>query len=235
MPRRPQDANLFIKFSRRSVLNQAKSYGEKILDNNNNVVEEIVGAGRPIHDNVDYVHIEIPGDRDTINDRPVQCCDKRLLQKGAQLTPVCRARLGPDDKPMLEECDVHRFLEEFIAFKSGQEEQQIGQDLKGWPGIDPASVEDLAYFKVHTVEQLAAMNDSNVGQFHTLRQRARDYLDEAKKGAASINVRAELDARDKALENEREARKALEKQVQELIAQSAKAAEKSAQGKGATK
>jgi hypothetical protein len=231
MPRRPQDAHLFVKFSRRSVLNQAKSYGEKILDNNNNVVEEITGAGRPIHDNVDYIYISIPGDRDNIVERPVECCDKRLRAVGAKLTPLCRARLGPDDKPMLEECDVHRFFDEFFAFKSGQEDQQVGQDLKGWPGIDPASIEDLAYFKVHTVEQLAAMNDSNVGQFFALRQRARDYLDEAKKGAASINVRAELDASAKALQAERDARQALEKQVAELIA----AQPKPAQGKAVSR
>lgn len=196
MPRREQDAALYVKFSRRSVLNEAKSYGAKILDNNNNVVEEIKGAGRPIHDNIDYVHIEIPGDRANIIDCPVRVCDKALLEPGTKLTPNCRARKGADDKPMLEECDAHRFLEEFTAFKSGQEHHETGTDLKGWPGIDPASVEDLAYFKVHTVEQLAALNDSNAGQFHTLRQRARDYLDEAKKGAATINVRAELDARD---------------------------------------
>lgn len=232
MPRRPQDANLFVKFSRRPVLNQAKSYGEKTVDNNNNVIDEVVGVGHPVHDNVDYVYISIPGDRDNIVERPVECCDKRLRIKGAKITPVCRARLGPDDKPMLEECDVHRFFDEYIAFKSGQEDQQIGQDLKGWPGIDPASIEDLAYFKVHTVEQLAAMNDSNVGQFHTLRQRARDYLEEAKKGAASINVRAELDARDRALAAEREKREALEKQVAELVAAQAKSA---TQGKGVAK
>lgn len=218
MPRRPQDSSLFVKFSRRSVLNEAKSWGAKILDNENKVIETIEGAGRPIHDNIDFVHIEIPGDRDNIIERHVTCCDKELLKPGAKLAPHCRARLGFDDRPMIEECDVHRFFDEYERFKGGQEHHEEGTDLKSWTGLDAATAEDLAYFRVHTVEQLAAMNDSNVGQFHSQRQRARDFLAEAKKGQASVNVRAELDASARALATERDARLALERQVQELLA-----------------
>lgn len=197
MPRRASDASLFVKFSRRSVLNQAKSYGEKILDNDNEVVEEIVGAGHAVHDNVDYILIQIPGDRDNIIERPATSCDKKLLEVGAKIHQNCRVRKGVDDRPMLEECDVHRFYDEFVAFKSGQEVQQVGTDLKGWAGVDPASVEDLAYFKVYTVEALAEMNDSHAGgRFSSLRQRARDFLETAKKGAPTLQMRAELDAKD---------------------------------------
>jgi hypothetical protein len=209
MPRRPQDSALFVKFTRRSVLNQAKSWGEKILDNENKVIEDIKGAGHPVHENIDYVEITIPGDRDNINLRPVMVCDKQFLEPGARITPqmACRARVGADDKPMLEECDPHRFPEEFAAFKSGQEKQTEGIDLKAWPGIDPASVDDLSYFKVHTVEQLAAMNDSNVGQFHCLRERAREYLESAKKSA----TRADVEAKDAQL-------KAMQEQINQLLA-----------------
>ncbi len=197
MPRRASDANLFVKFSRRSVLNQAKSYGEIILDNDNKVFSQVEGAGHPVHENVDYILIQIPGDRDNIVERPATSCDKKLLEVGAKMHQNCRVRKGLDDKPMLEECDVHRFYDEWTAFKSGQEEQQIGTDLKGWSAIDPASVEDLAYFKVYTVEQLAELNDSNAGgKFSSLRQRARDFLETAKKGAPTQQMRAELDAKD---------------------------------------
>ena len=223
MPRRSQDASLHIKLTRRAVLNAAKSYGEKLLDNNNNVVEEIRGAGRPIHDNLDYISINIPGDRENVIDRQVTCCDKKLLDPGAMLTPRCSARLGFDDKPMVEECDVHRFFDEYVAFKAGQDLHETGTDLKSWPGIDSATAEDLAYFKVHTVEQLAAMNDSNAGQFHSARQRARDYLAEAKKSAASVDVRAELESRDAQL-------RSLQAQLAELTA--AKAGEKPVKAKG---
>jgi hypothetical protein len=222
MSRRPQDAKLFVKFTTREVLNEAKSYGATILGNNNEVVEKIEGAGKPVHDNVDYINITIPGDRENIVDRPVACCDKKLLDKGVKLTPMlaCRARKGFDERPMLEECDVHRFIDEFTAFRAGQEEQTTGTDLKLWPGIDRASAADLAFHHIYTVEQLAELNDSLTGpRFLGLRTRARDYLERATKDAAAMNAKAQQEAVEKALETEREARRALEKQVAELMAQ----------------
>lgn len=227
MPRRPSDSALFVKFNRRPVLNEHKSWGHVWLDNENKVAETIEGANRPIHDNVDFVHIEIPGDRENVIDRPAMCCDKKVLSGELPLTPNCRARKGFDDKPMLEECDVHRFYDEYSAYKAGQADQQTGTDLKGWPGIDPASCEELAFYKVYTVEQLSEMNDSNVGRYLALRTRARDYLENAKKDAAGANASAQKEALDKALSEEREARKKLEAQVQELIAAQAKLSAKS--------
>lgn len=229
MPRRQCDSALFVKFSRRSILNEAKSYGHTWLDNENRPHEVIRGAGRPIHDNVDYIHIEIPGDRENVVERPVTCCDPKVLAGDSRPSLGCRARKGLDDKPMLEECDVHRFFDEFTAFKEGQEDQQEGTDLKGWSGIDPASVEELAFFKVYTVEQLAAMNDSLVGRYLALRTRARDYLEASTKTAADVNARTQRDAVERALENERAERRKLEAQLNELTAQLA------AQKKGETK
>lgn len=229
MARRASDSALYVKFSTRSVLNQAKSYGEKILDNENKLIGEIVGAGHPVHDNVDYIMIQIPGDKDNIPDRPISCCDKKLLLPGAKLDRNCRARRGLDDQPMIEECDVHRFFDEYEAFRSGREDQMVGTSLKDWPGIDRATADDLAYYKVVTVEQLAELNDSNATKFHSLRQRARDYLEAAKKSSAVVNMRAELDARDRALALEREQRLAMQKQIDDLIA-----AQTAAQTKGST-
>jgi len=184
MPRRERDKNLFVKFESRAVLNEIKSYGAEIRNNDGELIETIKGADRPIVDNVDYVHIEIPGDRGCIAERPVTACDKKLLATGVDLSrfQTCRARKGLDDQPMVDECDVHRFFDEYAAFKSGQEAAPDGTALKAWPGIDRASVEELAYFKVYTVEQLAGMNDSNAMPFIQLRERARDYLKKAKDG-----------------------------------------------------
>lgn len=182
MPRRDTDKNLFVKFETKAVLNQQKSYGEEIRDNDGKVIEVIEGAGRPMVDNIDYVHIEIPGDRGSINERPVAACDKRLLAAGIDLAkfPVCRARKGFDDKPMIDECDVHRFFDEYVAFKAGKEEVPEGTALRMWAGIDRASVEELAFFKVYTVEQLASMNDSHAVPFLQLRERARQFLEKQK-------------------------------------------------------
>src|SRR6266850_1684447 len=123
-----------------------------------------------------FVKFEIPGDRGSIAERPVTACDKKLLATGVDFSrfQTCRARKGLDDQPMVDECDAHRFFDEYAAFKSGQEAVPDGTALKAWAGIDRASVEELAYFKVYTVEQLAGMNDSNAVPFLQLRERARD-------------------------------------------------------------
>lgn len=232
MPRRQSDTALFVQFTRRGILNEEKSYGFTHLDNDNKVHEVIEGANRPVHENVDYIHIEIPGDRENIVERPVTCCDPKVLSGENKPSLNCRARKGLDDRPMLEECDVHRFFDEYCAFKEGQADQQTGTDLKGWPGIDPASVEDLAYHKVYTVEQLSEMNDSNLGRYLQLRTRARDYLAKAKAGAADMNARSQREAVERALEEERAARKKLEAQVAELVAQAAAQAKSTNTRKG---
>jgi hypothetical protein len=232
MPRRASDSALFVKFSTQSILNKAKSYGEKILDNDNKLHEEIIGAGHPVHDNVDYVLIQIPGDRDNIIERPVTACDKKLLEPGTKLFRDCHARKNLDDRPMLEECDVHRFFDEYEAFRSGKEEQATGTNLREWPGMDRASADDLAYFRVYTVEQLAELNDSKAAKFFALRQRARDYLDAAKKVGAVTNVRAELDARDRAAAEKDRQIAAMQEQIAQLVAgQKAAAAAAAEKGK----
>lgn len=205
MPRRDVDKSLFVRFERIAKLNKARSYGEKILNDENQVVHEIVGSGKPEFDNVDYILIQIPGDKDCINHRPATfCLGVAKLSDPKVLKAPCRA-------PRLEECDVHRFVDEFERYKAGQEDQTEGTSLRSWPGIDPASVEELAFYKVFTVESLSELNDSNAAKFFALRQRARDFLEAAEKTKRSINVRGELDAKDAQI-------KALQDQVNQILA-----------------
>lgn len=206
MPRRDSDKTLFVRFERIAKLNKARSYGEKILDNENKVVEEIVGSGKPEYDNVDYILIEIPGDKECVNHRPATfCLGKARLNDPKALKAACRG-------PRIEECDVHRFADEFERYKAGQEEQTEGTSLRNWPGIDPASVEELAYYKVFTVEALSDLNDSNAARFFALRQRAKDFLEATEKSKRVINVRGELDAKDVQI-------KALQEQVAQILAE----------------
>lgn len=188
MPRRPGDVALHVKFETRPILNEAKSYGAKIRDNENKIIEEIKGEGRPIYDLVDYVTIQPLADKTTVVDRPVECCDKALLEPNAKFHLNCRARRGMDDKPMLEECDPHRFPDEWQAFKSGKEDQTQGTPLRTWAAIDRASVEELAYFKVTTIEQLAELNDSNATKFFHLRERARDHIKQSRQAISNESL-----------------------------------------------
>jgi hypothetical protein len=212
MSRRNEDAALFVRFERKSVLNKARSYGETILDNENKVATKIEGSGKPEFDNVDYILIQIPGDKDCVPHRPATFCGgAQHINDPEVWRGPCRAPPDTNGKPRLEECDVHRFQDEWERYKAGQTEQTIGTPLRSWPGIDPASVDELAYHKVYTVEQLAGINDSNAEKFFSLRQRAKDFLEAAKKAIGVQQFRAEMEAKDQQL-------KALQDQVNQLIA-----------------
>lgn len=213
MPRSPFDASLWVKFEQREVMNQAKSYGEKILDRDGKIVHDIKGAGHPVFDNVDYVQIVIPGDKTSQVDRPVTYCGTR--DENGQIVDFpaqCRFHERPSD------CDVHRFFDEWKMYKDGQKEQTSGTSLKNWPGIPRGVVEELAYFKVYTVEQLAELNDSNAARFFAHRERARLYLKTAEKVAIASDIRAELDAKDAALSAMKLEQDAMREQLRELVA-----------------
>lgn len=139
-------------------------------------------SGRPVFNDVEYIEIMAPGDRSNIVHRPVRDDDKQ------------------------------RFARQWAAWKSGAGEGVSGTPLKEWPGVTRGQVEELAHFRVHTVEQLAGISDGNmqnVGPLMALRQRARDYLEQAKGQAPLTQMRAELAQRDNVIET-------LQRQVREL-------------------
>lgn len=144
-----------------------------------------VSAGRPVFADTEYVEIVVPGDKQNVVLRPVRDADKQ------------------------------RFGRQYAAFKAGDAEQVTGTPLSEWPAVTRSQVEELAYFKIRTVEQLAGVSDGNLknaGPFLALRQKARDWLEKAEGGALESKLRAELDA-------EKLARETLQAQVAELVAE----------------
>lgn len=130
------------------------------------------GEGRPIYDEEEFVTITIPGDRNDIIDRPVTDMDRK------------------------------RFEPLYKAWKSGSGESSSGTPLSAWPGISRSQVEELAFFSVRTVEELAEMADQHAQKFmgiNQLRQRARDFLQAAKGNAHSEKLRAEVTEKDNRL------------------------------------
>jgi hypothetical protein len=129
--------------------------------------EKSAAEGRPIFDDVEYVKIMTPGDRNDIIHRPATEADKR------------------------------RFPKQYAAFKSGHTDHSAsGTPLKAWPAVTASQVEELKYFHVHTVEQLANLSDTNaksIGPIIALRQQARDYIEKAKGNAVEVKLRKELD------------------------------------------
>jgi hypothetical protein len=128
-----------------------------------------IEAGRPMYEDREYVKIMVPGDKDNIVFRPVR----------------------PQDK--------QRFAQAYFAFKNNQGEIVQGTPLESWPAITRAMVEEMKFFHIRTVEQLAGMSDTNAQNFRgavDLRARARTFLDMSKGSAEAEKMAAELKNRD---------------------------------------
>jgi len=133
------DSKLFVTFSTQSVVNPIKSQE----------------AGRPIHEPVDYVRIQQPGERDF------------TLRPATQL-------------------DTQRFRRQWQMYQDGRAQDPTGTLLSVLFPNNPEIVDNLKFFKISTVEQLAGLNDTqiqNVGlggrAFH---EAAVKYLAAADKG-----------------------------------------------------
>ncbi len=142
--------------------------------------------GRPIYKDVDHVRIMQPGNKESIVDRPVT------------------------------EMDIARFRQQYDNWKSGQEELVEGTPLEAWPEITRAQVEEMRYFNVRTVEQLADMADAHAQKFmgiNEMRRKARLYRDRAAKNAVSTKLQKELKEKDNQIASLNEALKDLQTKV----------------------
>lgn len=135
--------------------------------------------GRPIFRDAEFVEIRVPGDKDTILFRPVE----------------------PNDKK--------RFARHYAAFKAGQSDALVGTPLSVVPWLTKSKVEELAYFNIRTVEQLAEIPDGGPAGFPTLKAKAKDFLAAAAGAAPAEALRRELEKRDVELQT-------LKMQVEEL-------------------
>jgi hypothetical protein len=117
-------------------------------------------AGRPIFEETEFISIMAPGSRNNV-ERPVRDVDKT------------------------------RFPRHYAAFKAREDQESVdGTVLSEWPGITRGQAEELRFFNVVTVEQLAGVADNKISNFmglQTLKTKAREYL-EASKGNAAVEA-----------------------------------------------
>ncbi len=140
--------------------------------------------GRPMYRDVDHIRIMQPGNKESVIDRPVT------------------------------EMDIARFRQQYDNWKAGNKEILEGTPLEAVPWITRSQVEEMRYFNVRTVEQLADISDSNAQKFmgiNVLRKQARTFLEQAKKTAVSTKLQKQLDEKDNKIA-------ALEQAVKELSA-----------------
>jgi hypothetical protein len=136
--------------------------------------------GRDIYQDTEFVDIKIPGNRNA----------------GA-----CR--------PATQE-DKNRFPDHYKAFKdrTGDNAVMVGSPLKEWAPISRSQAEELAFFHVHTVEQLATMSDVQASKFMgltTLRQKAKQWLENAEKEKPFAEMEIKLKERDVKIDQLQEA------------------------------
>jgi len=115
--------------------------------------EKSLEEGRPIYDQVEMIRITVPGDRNNVVDRP----------------------LRPEDKS--------RFPRHYAAFKNNVAALVQGTPIALWRDGSKALAQELAFFNIHTVEQLAAAPDGNVSKISgliNLKQKAIEFVNEAK-------------------------------------------------------
>tara|TARA_R110000868_G_scaffold136052_2_gene348858 strand:- start:1251 stop:1889 length:639 start_codon:yes stop_codon:yes gene_type:complete len=140
-------------------------------------------AGRPIVEDVVWVEISQPGNKLAVIRTPA------------------------------EPRHIARFPRHYAAFKSrvsDDEEFLNGTPLTEWAGVTRSQVEEMRFFNIRTVEQLAAMADVNTGNIMGLaglKQKAQKYLESATDTAAANE-----------LETLRQSNAKMQEQVAQLMA-----------------
>jgi hypothetical protein len=170
------DKKLFVQFYLRPVMNAFKS----------------AEAGRPIFDELEYVRIIIPGDKNTVI----------------------------DTKATREHTEI-RFSSQYEKFRKNQEQAVSGTPLEVWPQLTVGQVAELKALNISTVEQLADLPDNLAQRImgsHTLRQKAKTFLDAAAGEAVNTKLQMELEKRDGEIE-------LLKAQMQQLMTAKVKAKE----------
>lgn len=145
------DKKLRVEFYMRPVLNEAKSKEEK----------------RPVYEDVEYIRIIVPGDRDSIVEQEVW--------------DIHRAR----------------FADRYERWKRNHDNSVQGTPITALVGVTPALAQELAHFHVTTVEQLADMSDQigqKFMGFAQLKKKAKEFLEAAKGEFGNVvKLQSELD------------------------------------------
>lgn len=125
--------------------------------------------GRPIYDEVLYITIYVPGERDIVH--------RKSYERDYQRFP---------------------FQYQAYRNKQNQDFAG-GTPLKVVPWLSLGQIKELEFFNCYTVEHLANMPDSAAGKFQAiqkLKQNAKDFLQLAKEAAPMTQMRAEMDQKD---------------------------------------
>ncbi len=124
--------------------------------------------GRAVYDDIPYIKIIIPGDKNQIVDRPANDADKQ------------------------------RYVEAWGRFEAGRSGLAEGTAIERWPYLTPAQIMEMRALGIQTVEQIASTSDANLKLFgmngRELREQAEQYLQPTDETVVAL--RSELQQKD---------------------------------------
>lgn len=123
----------------------------------------------------------------------------------------------------VEERDKQRWPRQYAAWKNtgANEPGMTGTPLAHLPMISPATAEELRYFKVFTIEQLAGLSDANainIPGVQRLKQQAATFMMVAKENAPFQQMQDALASRDVKIESQDSEIATLRRELAELAA-----------------
>jgi len=117
--------------------------------------------------------------------------------------------------------DKQRFARQYEAFMNGRGDELVGTPLTEVTWITRSQVEELAYMRIRTLEQLAGVSDSVCGKYaglYDLKRKAEAALSVAESSAGMTALVEENEKLKEQAEEQSEQIKTLQTQMQELIA-----------------
>jgi hypothetical protein len=102
------------------------------------------------------------------------------------------------DRPA-SDIDRRRFARRYAEYQQKQKAPSEGTPLAEWPIVTRSQVEELKFFNIFTVEQLAALNDAAAGNhmgIQALKRKAQDFIKKAKDDAPMNALRTEIEKKD---------------------------------------
>lgn len=152
------DDSLFVKFYMGTVRDEEKS----------------TEVGHPVFNDVPFIKIMVPGDKNTVIDTYADASYQR------------------------------RFSRLWAQFKAQETQTSSGMPIREWPVVTRGQAEELAYRNIYTVEQLAVVADTHaqhIMNFHVLKAKAAAYVAMAKDAAlvqkltdSNSSLQAQIDA-----------------------------------------
>ena len=148
-------------------------------------------AGRPIFEEIPYISIKQPGQKDSEVVAPVR------------------------------EKHKDRFPRHWAMFEAKKDQEAVSGTLREeWPGVTRPVAEELKHFNIRTVEQLAGMSDANAQNMmgiNGLKQKANDWLESSDNQASAIALRESTEMNEMLLKAIEDIKKQYEEQT-EVIA-----------------